>query len=66
MANLKKYVTQKFCTIKTPHDVYQECFTSDWSFSDMRSWMIDTYCIDESSIVEIQHSSITYYKRPKS
>lgn len=62
---LKKYDSYKSCVISTAHDEFEQMFTNDWSFTDIRKWMLDTYCIDEDSICEIRISSITLYKIPK-
>jgi hypothetical protein len=62
---LKKYDSYKSCVIRTASDEFQQIFTNDWSFTDIRQWMLDTYCIDENSIIEIQISSVTLYKLPK-
>lgn len=65
MSKPKKYDTYKECTIRTSLNEYIQIFTSDWTFSDIRAWMLDTYCIDETSIVEICLSSVTKYKYAK-
>ena len=61
---LKKYDSYKLCLIKTPHDEFKQVFSNEWSFTDIRRWMLDTYCIDEDSICEIHISSVTLYKIP--
>lgn len=62
---LKKYDSYKSCFIITSNDDFQQIFTNDWSFTDIRQWMLDTYCIDENSIIEIRISSVTLYKLSK-
>lgn len=61
----KKFDSYKSCVIRTSHDEFSQMFTNDWSFTDIRQWMLDTYCIDENSIIEILISSVTVYKIPK-
>lgn len=62
---IKRYDSYKTCSVVTPNDYYLQKFTTDWTFADIRTWMLDTYCIDESSIVEITMSSVTEYKNEK-
>lgn len=62
---MKKYDSFKECIIVTPHDKFSQIFTTDWRFKDIESWMIDTYCIDKSSILSISISNVTIYKNVK-
>lgn len=61
----KRYDSFKSCLIRTANDEYLQKFTNDWTFTEIRSWMLDTYCIEESSIVELEMSSVTIYKNEK-
>lgn len=49
-----KFITNSDCFVQT--------FANDWKISDIVSWMKDTYCIDDSSLIEY---SISYVKRYK-
>ena len=61
---LKKFDSFKTCTIRTATDNYEQTFSNEWSFTDIRLWMLDTYCIDEASIIDIRISCVTIYKIP--
>lgn len=66
MANkIKRYETFKCCTIYTHHETYSETFSNDWTFSAMKDWLMDTFCINEDTITEIECFSKTIYKREK-
>lgn len=62
---MKKYDTYKECFILTHTSEFSNFFTSDWTFRDIESWMLDTYCIDKDSIIELRMSNVTRYKNSK-
>lgn len=49
-----RFVTHSHC--------FEMIFSNDWRISDIISWMKDTYCIDDSQLVEY---AISYVKRYK-
>lgn len=61
----KLYDSFKQCVVTTHVDVFTQVFTNDWSYGDIESWMLDTYCIEPGSIVSIEISSIKRYKYGK-
>lgn len=62
---MKKYDSFKECIITTPTDEYAQMFTNDWTFKDIESWMLDTYCIEKDSILTMRISNVTIYKTTK-
>lgn len=51
------------CTIYTHSSSFNQIFDSGWKVNDILSWMKDTYCIDDDTIIETQVSFINKYKQ---
>lgn len=62
---MKKYDSYKECVICTPTDDFTQLFTHEWTFKDIESWMLDTFCIDKESILSMRISNVTIYKNSK-
>lgn len=62
---MKRYDSYKECVITTPTDEFTQIFSTDWTFSDIESWMLDTYCIEKDSILSLRISNVTLYKLKK-
>lgn len=61
----KLYDSYKMCTVTTVDSEFTQLFDISWSYGDIESWMLDTYCISVDSVVTIQISSVKSYKYGK-
>lgn len=62
---MKKFDSFKECIINTPTKQFADNFSSDWSYKEILSYMLESYPIDKESITSVKMSNVTLYKISK-